>query len=493
MLNHNKSLVFVSFSGLLSVLILYCYFTVESQLEDLRRDTRVIQRHLKLNPLVEEAQDVIDSRKTVNNNPLQTQFLPQLPSYQALRQTQSRHSVEELQPQEAYRDTLFNNNLDDDANNNQEEPSQKLLGIINYSNGEGDEGDAGDGNNKSFLVSNSNPNIMINQFIGSSKISFPDDLLPRQSVIVYNRVPKTGSTTLMGLVYDACQKNGIHVLHVNTTKNSHILSLEDQRKFVSNVSSWTAVKPAVYHGHFGYIDFSVFGVSPFPIYINLIRDPIERLVSYYYFLRYGDDFRPHVSRKRKGNRVSFDDCVKMKGRDCDPVNMWIQIPFFCGQSYFCWIPGSELALEEAKKNVISKYLVVGVTEEMGDFVSVLEVLIPRFFSGISNLYQNGTKGHLRKTFNKEVPSDETISTLRSSKVWKMEQEFYVFVRMQFHFVKRNIFKSSPGRPIMPTDILDEGDNEVLQETPDGRVNSLGLKKLHDSRPQEFFYEKIRPK
>ena len=53
---------------------------------------------------------------------------------------------------------------------------------------------------------------------------FNDD----EQLIIYNRVPKTGSTSFAGIAYDLCSRNNFHVLHVNTTKNVHTLSIPDQ-------------------------------------------------------------------------------------------------------------------------------------------------------------------------------------------------------------------------------------------------------------------------
>ena len=52
-------------------------------------------------------------------------------------------------------------------------------------------------------------------------------------------------------------------------------------------------------------------------------------------------------------------------------------------------PGSEWALNAAKYNLVTHYLVVGLTEDMAHFVAVLEATLPRFFRGATELYNSG--------------------------------------------------------------------------------------------------------
>lgn len=303
---------------------------------------------------------------------------------------------------------------------------------------------------------------------GGSLIEIPSvNLQDREDlVVIYNRVPKTGSTSFINVAYDLCKQNNYHVLHINVTGNMHVLSLSNQAKFAFNVSKWDAIKPALYHGHIAFVDFAKFGINSHAIWINLIRQPLDRLVSYYYFLRYGDDFRPYLVRRKHGDKMSFDECVLKKQSDCHPDNMWLQVPFFCGHSASCWDPGNKWALEEAKRNLMSHYLLVGVTEEMEDFVRMLESTIPSLFKGASKHYLNSKKSHLRRTVQKTPPSAATIKKIQESKIWQMEQELYDFALAQFHFMRRRTLGQSAT-------------NRSLQFTTE--------------RTQQFMYEKIRPK
>ncbi|GIY25116.1 heparan sulfate 2-O-sulfotransferase 1 [Caerostris extrusa] len=250
----------------------------------------------------------------------------------------------------------------------------------------------------------------------------------------------------MGIAYDLCAHNGFNVLHINTTKNAHVLSLSDQVRFVQKHYFMECQKPALYHGHIAFLDFSRLGMAKKPIFINIVRKPLDRLVSYYYFLRYGDDFRPYVVRRRQGNKMSFDDCVMKNEKDCDSENMWLQVPFFLWSScrMLVRIPGSEWALAQAKRNLAEHYLLVGVTEELQDFIALLEAALPRFFKGATNLFAEGKKSHLRKTFNKTYPSPDTVAKIQASRIWQMENEFYDFVVQQFHFIRKRTLTVKDG-------------------------------------------------
>ncbi|BES89064.1 Sulfotransferase family [Nesidiocoris tenuis] len=272
-----------------------------------------------------------------------------------------------------------------------------------------------------------------------NKKSYVDD-----AIIIYNRVPKTASTSFVNVAYDLCRRNGFNVLHLNVSGNLHVMPLPDQARFVYNVTHWDAKKPGLYHGHVAFIDFDKFGSSQKPIYINLLRKPLDRLISYYYFLRFGDNYRPHLIRRKHGDKMTFDECVKLKQADCDPNNMWLQIPFLCGHMPECWQPGNPWALEEAKHNLATRYLLVGVTEQLAEFIAVLEATLPTFFRGASQHFKSSKKSHLRKTNHKLEPNNHTVAEIMKSKIWQMEMELYEYAVDKFDYVKKKMGRTEDG-------------------------------------------------
>uniref|UniRef100_A0A914EJM7 Uncharacterized protein n=1 Tax=Acrobeloides nanus TaxID=290746 RepID=A0A914EJM7_9BILA len=253
------------------------------------------------------------------------------------------------------------------------------------------------------------------------------------SIILYNRIPKTGSTSLTNAIaYDLCAKNGFNVIHLNMTKNRFAMNIIDQASFIKNVTSWSTRLPAFYHGHVAFIDFSKFGY-PNPIYINMVREPFERLLSHYYFLRYGDNYRVGLKRSKADNNETFDECVLRDGKDCQSKQLWLQIPYFCGSHKFCSDIGNRLALETAKRNIVERYVLVGLTERMQDLISLLERILPDFFNGASPhfLSMGEDRKNLRHTLRKVAPSEATIEKIKSSQEYKMERELYDFVASEF--------------------------------------------------------------
>lgn len=98
--------------------------------------------------------------------------------------------------------------------------------------------------NREFPTLNSNRHTVSNNDDNSNGL-----------VVIYNRVPKTGSTSFVGVAYDLCKKNSYKVLHINITANMHVMSLNNQYRFAQNVTNWNSMKPALYHGHMAFLNF----------------------------------------------------------------------------------------------------------------------------------------------------------------------------------------------------------------------------------------------
>nr|CAD7450874.1 unnamed protein product [Timema bartmani] len=169
---------------------------------------------------------------------------------------------------------------------------------------------------------------------------------------------------------------------------------------------------------------------PEPIYVNLVRDPVERVISWYYYVR-----APwyYVERKQAFPDIAlpdplwlkkdFETCVLRGDSECRYLEGEThegigdhrrQSLFFCGHSDACTpfntvgalqsrVRCSNLspnlvtdrptqpfntvgALQRAKHAVERHYAVVGILEDLNSTLTVLEHYVPRFFKGASQVY-----------------------------------------------------------------------------------------------------------
>ncbi|KAJ8026692.1 Heparan sulfate 2-O-sulfotransferase 1 [Holothuria leucospilota] len=266
-------------------------------------------------------------------------------------------------------------------------------------------------------------------------------------ILFYNRVPKCGSRTFLFLAKVLASKNSFHKPREATN------SVKKKRKD-SNPVDGAALKTTLrrrlmnmplgsfLHGHIKYIDFKNDTRLPEkkqPIYLNIIRDPIDRLVSQYYFVRYGDRLFTNKRRLRKLQKNIFlnetlNDCVERRRPECCGSNA--QVQYFCGYHPDC--QRREEAFQRAVRN-LDYYLVVGITEEYEDFLKVLEKLLPDYFKGVVDEYNTPaeTNRKTQSSARKKQPLTEAVrDKLRS--LLDMEYKFYYHVRSKFQGLKQEL-------------------------------------------------------
>eukprot|EP00058_Branchiostoma_floridae_P026148 XP_002611638.1 hypothetical protein BRAFLDRAFT_63697 [Branchiostoma floridae] len=199
----------------------------------------------------------------------------------------------------------------------------------------------------------------------------------------YHRLPKCGSRAMKVLIAQLQEKNHFKFF---SAANLHAKALhgEDLLRFAQMMDKLPT--PSIYEKHTYFIDFPLMAAKQ-PLYINLVRDPIERRVSAYYYLRYGrhgNEFADILKLRRteEQRNQTLDYCVANNLRECSASepNSFILTQYFCGQSTICTKP-SQVAVEVAKENIRRHYAVVGVLEEFSSFLKVLEVVMPQFFRG----------------------------------------------------------------------------------------------------------------
>ncbi|XP_043466136.1 heparan sulfate 2-O-sulfotransferase pipe [Leptopilina heterotoma] len=268
----------------------------------------------------------------------------------------------------------------------------------------------------------------------------------KKNVLFFNRVPKVGSQTFMELMRRLSLRNGFsfnkdRIQRVETIRLAPIEQLQLAR-MISNF-----LEPSVYVKHVCFTNFTEFNL-PEPIYVNMVRDPVERVISWYYYVRapwyYVErkQFFPDIPLPDPAwLRKDFESCVLNDDRECKYLEGEIhegigdhrrQSLFFCGHSDKCMPFNTVGALERAKTSLEKQYAVVGVLEDLNTTLAVLENYIPLFFEGATEVYRDQINSFTRINRNSFKPpvSEEVKELVRRN--FTREIEFYQFCKQRLH-------------------------------------------------------------
>lgn len=255
-------------------------------------------------------------------------------------------------------------------------------------------------------------------------------------VVIFNVLPKSGSRTLKSIVQRLKEKNNVDVKHMmedyNQTKDDKIAIIQQTLRNSNDT--------AFIYTHMRYKPFAS---EKRPLYISIVRDPIERLASLYYFVRYGDkhldmspaaiEFRAKMAAQNLSDE-SFDDCVLDGGKMCRTKGTFVR--HFCGYIN-CDGKSSQARVQKAIAN-IETYHVIGIMEDYLSVLKVLEKKIPEIFRGAVALYEHEREeivGDIQ-TKNKSKVSSKVRNILKRE--LRQDYELYYLLKRKFRALKKEL-------------------------------------------------------
>lgn len=221
--------------------------------------------------------------------------------------------------------------------------------------------------------------------------------------LIFLHIPKAGGTTLNRIISRQYKNNTIFDIGARPHENL--------QKF-EKLSKMEKDKIRYLHGHvpFGLFDKSL---PVTPNYITMLRDPVDRIVSFYY----------HIL-SRPGN--SLYDEIKSKNISLkDFVSSDLSLHFTNGQTRFISgvedvdpilgnKPITEDILNIAKKNITEQFTAVGITERFDESLILFQNIL-----GWKNVYY--TKQYVsKKRIPREAVPEETIAIIEKYNRYDIE-------------------------------------------------------------------------
>jgi len=281
--------------------------------------------------------------------------------------------------------------------------------------------------------------------------------------VFHNKLPKSGSTTMKYIISTLQKANNFHMdyqapcIHKATCATDLQDGIGAEQTLATHVKEEREKNPGkfILLKHQYWLNFTRFGMEQ-PTYINVVRDPVTRFASMYYFQRYG--FANMGSADRQGVqrhtwkgteediKQTLDECVTRESDECtEPLQVLVR--YFCGTDSQCLMKSSTMgkfgskndwekvanAAQIARKNIIEQYHAIGVMENFEETLALFEKVLPQFFTGAQAAYNSQfvrTKRDSSKTAHTDGFSNSTRAWLESGPL-RYEMDLYNLIKSIF--------------------------------------------------------------
>lgn len=264
-------------------------------------------------------------------------------------------------------------------------------------------------------------------------------VISNANYLIYNRINKAGSTTMQNFFRKAKEgkkKSKPRFDYINVQASDYGGYFPNAPTMLLQLGKHTEQRKTVYINH-------AFLLPQLPLdkfaWINVARDPLERLLSAYYYKFDIENRSPAlvnasmIEEMKKGKcgcykmesqiRMEFGDCIEaMVNNNCPLEFARAQYSFFCPAHTSRGL-GKEKApkrcgSEEAIANIRRMYSFIGLTSQLSLSMDVFAKLVPKFMSEFPT-YMAGSNNHFKQTTRlpgasqKRVLSDKHKALLES--------------------------------------------------------------------------------
>lgn len=267
---------------------------------------------------------------------------------------------------------------------------------------------------------------------------------PNPDFYFHNKMPKCGSTTMQKLLKMLEKKNGFKLYNIYVPGSTH----NDQEVLnaltAADSAPTTPGQTGIILKHHTFMNFTQFGKAQ-PTYLNVVRDPIDRFASEYYFCRNGwgkkPDYKgvPCQNMTQDQLSMTLDQCISQNLPECTQNHEFTYISWLCGNHPICHYQDNDLAakaqaVEYTKNIVLHEYFAIGILEDFKETLQLFEKLMPKIFTGVSNLYESDAQVKTivdqTKTLNRYGISEANRKYLQEN-LFKYEVDLYNFIHVKF--------------------------------------------------------------